>query len=224
MSSLQTILGVILAAFLAYAFYRYTLRRAAQQAEHAHALFADLFPLLQNADRNPGESIGSWNVTGRYRDNVFQFQTITDTMAVRKLPSLWLMVTLPKPQPVAATFDFMMRPAAATTFSKFDFLQHTLPLPDGFPEEGVLRSDGLMAAPDGAMRLALSMFRARRGKELLVSPKGLRIVCQLAEADRARYGVYREARFSDARIDASLANELMNTLLQLEADLAKIHD
>jgi hypothetical protein len=223
MATQQIIFGVLLGAGLAYVFYRYVQRRAAQQNRQAEILFSELMPLLQDAMREPGESIGSWKVVGLYRNYLFQFQTITDTMAVRKLPSLWLIVTLPKAQPLKTTFDFMMRPASATTFSKFDFLQHTLPLPDGFPEEGVLRSDGLMAAPDGAMRLALSMFRARRGKELLVSPKGLRIVWQLAEGDRARYGVYREARFSNARIDASLATEIMNTLLQLDLDIAKHH-
>ena len=41
----------------------------------------------------------------------------------------------------------------------------------------------------------LDVFQNGRGKEFLISPKGLRIVVQLAEGDRARYGVFREANF-----------------------------
>jgi hypothetical protein len=215
----QAIFGIFFTLTLACVFYRYTKRRAAAQATSADLLYSDLLPLLENHERSPGESIGSWKVTGRYRREIFQFHTITDTLSVRKLPSLWLLVTLPKPQALAATFDMMMRASGQTTFSKFDFLPHTLRLPEDFPPEAVLRSDQQSPAPENAMRGALRLFRNNRGKELLITPKGLRIVIQLAESEKARYGVYREARFSDARIAAPLAIEIMNTLLQLDQDL-----
>ncbi len=216
---LQFIFGTTLAAILASVFYRYTRRRAAAQAASSTALFSDLLPILQNPERTPGESIGSWKLTGGYRNSTFQFLTITDTLSVRKLPSLWLLVTLPKPQAFAATFDMMMRASGQTTFSKFDFLPHTLPLPEGFPPEAVIRSDQPSPAPEYAMRGALGLFRNNWGKELLITPKGLRVVIQLAESEKARYGVYREARFTRAQIDAGLAIEIMNTLLQLDRDL-----
>lgn len=216
----QAIFGIFFTLALACAFYRYTKRRAAAQFESANLLFSELSQLLEGAERTPGESIGSWKVTGRYRNETFQFLTITDTLSVRKLPSLWLLVTLPKPQPISATFDMMMRASGQTTFSKFDFLPHTLPLPHDFPPEAVIRSDKQTPAPQQAMRGTLGLFQNNGGKELLISPKGLRIVIQLAESDKARYGVYREARFSDARIGAPLAVEIMNTLLQLNDNLA----
>lgn len=216
-------LGSALATLLAYAFYRYIQRRANAQGAAAEHLFSELLPVLENAEQLPGESIGSWKVMGRYRGEIFQFLTITDTLSVRKLPSLWLMVTLQKPQSIPATFDMMMRPAAQTTFSKFDFLPHTLALPEDFPLGAVLRGDRQLPAPLDAMRHALGLFRNKHGKELLLSPKGLRIVVQIAESDKARYGVYREARFADAQVDAALATEIMNTLLQLDKELMAQH-
>lgn len=59
------------------------------------------------------------------------------------------------------------------------------------------------------------------GKEFLISPKGLRIVLQLAESDRLRYGVFRQVDFGDVCIDPSLARQTMDTLLALENNLGE---
>lgn len=193
-------------------------------AEAVETLFSEVEPLLEDAERLPGESMGSWKLTGRYGGHVFQFKTVVDTLAVRKLPSLWLLVTLPETTGLPATYDLMMRPAGPTTFSNFDFLPHTLATPEGFPPEAVLRSDVAVGRfPADAVRPLLPILQQRRGKEILLSPKGLRIVVQLAEAERARYGVFREASFAGAVIDASLAAEIMNGLIQMKKDITQGH-
>ncbi len=222
---LNIFLGCLAAIVLAVLFVRRTRQQAQRRLASADTLFADVEPLLGNPTRVQGESFGSWKLTGSYQGQTFQFTTLVDTLAVRKLPSLWLLVTLPKPQRFSSTIDMMMRPAGPTTFSNFDFLPHTLMLPPGFPADAVIRSDQAKASlPLSAMSAALDLFHSGRGKELLLSPKGLRLVLQVAEADRARYGVLREARFESARIEPALAAHVMNTLLQLDNDLAKPHD
>ena len=222
--SFQIILGVALALALGLVLVRRMRSKQRLAAEAVETLFSEVKPLLENAERTPGESMGSWKLMGRYGGHVFQFKTIVDTLAVRKLPSLWLLVTLPEPTGLAATFDLMMRPAGPTTFSNFDFLPQTLATPPGFPPEAVLRSDAVGAGfPAESVCPLLPILQQRRGKEILLSPKGLRIVVQLAEADRARYGVFREARFAGAVIDASLAAEIMNGLIQMKEDISQGH-
>jgi hypothetical protein len=218
----KTILGLLLAAALAWLFWRYIQKRKQAQADLPAQLFADILPLLDHAELKPGEAIGTWQITGSYRGNAFQLKAITDTLAVRKLPSLWLMVTLPGQQPIAVTIDLMMRPQGPTTFSNFDFLPHTLRTPRGFPEDAVIRSDRPDAIiPEDAMRPHLSWLQGNRGKELLLSSKGLRMVLQAAEADRARYGVFREANFGERAISATLAQKAMDTLLAISDELRK---
>jgi hypothetical protein len=51
-------------------------------------------------------------------------------------------------------------------------------------------------------------------KELLISPRGLRLVLQMAEADRARYGVFRQADFGAVVLEAPT---LQDMLIQLAA-------
>ena len=69
----------------------------------------------------------------------------------------------------------------------------------GFPEGAVVRTDrrGVLF-PRQRIADHLGIFADGRAKELLIMPNGVRIVWLLAEADRARYGVFRQAEFGDA--------------------------
>jgi hypothetical protein len=225
MPDLQLIFGTLVATALGYLLYRKFWRRRQSADSAPSQMFRDVAQLLDGASLHAGEAIGTWKMQGKYQGHVFQLKSIVDTLMTRKLPSLWLMVTLPEPQHVSATFDLMMRPAGPTTFSNFDFLPHSLRTPVGFPEHAVIRTDQAGALlPSGLIGKHLGLFHDRRGKELLVSPIGLRIVMLIAEADRARYGVLREANFGDTVIDAQLAQQCMDTLLDLQHDLVAAHE
>jgi hypothetical protein len=54
-------------------------------------------------------------------------------------------------------------------------------------------------------------------KELLITPKGLRMVVQMAEADRARYGVFRQADFGEVTLEAALLRDILDRLIALRA-------
>ena len=149
---------------------------------------------------------GTWN------GQRVQVRTIVDTLATRKLPARWLSATVTEPVAVPATFDMMMRPGSPTTFSNFDHLQHTLPKAPGFPLEAVLRTD-LRAArfPQNLIASHLDIFAEGRAKELLITPNGVRIVWLLAEAERARYGVFRQAAFGGTRLEPARIERLLTS-------------
>ncbi len=126
---------------------------------------------------------GTWN--GRQ----VQVRTIVDTLAIRKLPTLWLSVTVTEPVATPGVLDVMLRPAGPTTFSRFDDLPDTLPTPPGWPELAVVRSD------TPATRQVLDAIVDKAGfltdprvKELLITPNGVRIV---AAGCRGRPGALR---------------------------------
>ncbi|TPI16283.1 hypothetical protein FJW06_03405 [Mesorhizobium sp. B4-1-3] len=147
---------------------------------------------------------GSWN------GQRVQLRTIVDTLATRKLPTRWLSVSITEPTAMPGVFDMMMRPNSATTFSNFDHLPHTLPKVLGFPADAVLKTDRRgVAFPQDLIAAHTDIFAESRAKELLITPKGVRIVWLLAEAERARYGVFRQAAFGDAGIDPALIERLL---------------
>jgi hypothetical protein len=220
METVQIIIGLVVAAVLAALLLRQYRREDVKRADQGRVFFEPILPLFDDADVQRGTTIGVWTLSGHYRNHPFQLKTVADTLATRKLPSLWLMVTLPEPMPVTATTNMMMRAAGVTSFSNFDFLPHTLPLLANFPEQATLRSDANESREIvSIMGRHLEIFQTGRGKEFLISPKGLRIVVQLAEGDRARYGVFREANFEGTSVDTHTATQIMDSLIALRKDI-----
>ncbi len=217
---MQNYLALVTAAALAAFLLRSWLSASRQAAAFPDLIFSAVKTLFENPEQSLGTGKGTWILSGTYQGHVFQLKAIIDTLATRKLPSLWLLISLPEAQPVQATLDMMLRPASATSFSNFDFLPHTLRTPEGFPPEAVLRTDALQLCPPPKMLLKhLDLFREAKAKELLISPRGLRIVMHVAEVDRLRYMVLREARFDDTVIDAAFTEQAMKVLLALNAEL-----
>ncbi|TIR70243.1 MAG: hypothetical protein E5X24_09910, partial [Mesorhizobium sp.] len=152
--------------------------------------------------------VATW--AGSHKGERAQVRTIVDTLATRKLPARWLSVSITEPVAVPGVFDMMMRPGSPTSFSNFDHLEHTLPKAAAFPDEAVLRTDRKgIVFPQEVIAAHAGIFGESRAKELLITPKGVRIVWLLAQADRARYGVFRQAAFGDARLDPALIEKLL---------------
>lgn len=191
------------------------------RARAAAALAADMAAVAAVVDDAKDVSTGVAGVAtfaGTWNGYHVQVRTIIDTLATRKLPAFWLSVTIAETVHMAATFDMMMRPGSATTFSNFDHLPHTLRVPDNFPEGAVIRTDRRGARPPfDIIAEHLGVFADSRAKELLVTGNGVRLVWLLAEADRVRYGVFRQAEFSGARIDPALIDLLLREASSLRA-------
>ncbi len=210
----------LIAAVVAYLLIKRTMAKAERQRQIPNLLYKDVGSLFTEAEVNAGESLGSHVFTGLYHDHQFELKTITDTLNTRKLPSLWLMITLKSSIPIKHTLDMMLRPAGPSTFSNFDFLPVILPTPSGFPEQAVLHTDEDQSPFDlNLLRPVLSFFKNPRAKEFLATPNGLRLVVQLGEAERARYLVAREARFESNAVDADQTKQALELLLALKNDL-----
>ena len=216
----STVLGLVALAALGARLVYVFRRKQRQKAEATKYLFADVLGVVEapvfeqkGADEFP-------RLSGTYRGFPVQIYPLVDTLATRRLPALWLMVTLQDKLPVKAHFDLMMRPAGATTFSNFDHLPHTLGQQEGFPEHAVIRTDNAKnVLPSSLLESHLEPFFGPRAKELLITPNGLRIVWLLAEAERARYGVLRQAEFGDVRIEGLVARDLLDRLIAMRKDI-----
>ncbi|MDX8503375.1 hypothetical protein RFM99_34025 [Mesorhizobium sp. VK4C] len=181
----------------------------AADAASIHAVIPDAIDI---SDGTAG--VATW--AGAWNGERVQVRTIVDTLATRKLPTRWLSVTITEPVAVPGTFDMMMRPGSPTTFSNFDHLEHTLPKTIALPAEAVLRTDRRgVAFPQDVIAAHAGIFAEGRAKELLITPKGVRIVWLLAQADRVRYGVFRQAAFGESRPDPALIEELLTAASSL---------
>ncbi len=159
-------------------------------------------------------------ISGAYRGLTFDIQAVPDTLNVRKLPALWLLVTLPEPMPVKATFDLMMRPRGVEMFSKHAELPVQMAPDPSLPHDCAVRSDAPELLPPRQLILKhTAILEDPRAKELLISPKGLRIVWLVEEANRGRYLLFRDSEMGLAPLPASEVKPLLDYLIALREDL-----
>src|SRR5215470_15403002 len=140
---------------------------------------------------------------GSYGGHKVRLEPLIDHMAVRKLPSLWLKATVFGTLPIAGTIDFLMRPQNTEFYSPSTGLPISLRIPPGWPQHALLRAD----IEDGSLpveRLTphMHIFGDEKAKELVITPRGVRLVYQASQGERAYYMVLRQPEFGEARLPA----------------------
>ena len=216
-------LGIALAAlglWLALRLIRETRARAASRAGY----FDAVKPLFENGETRL-QPTGFPRMTGRRKGLAFDLQAVPDTLTFRKLPALWVLVTLPEPLPLDATLDLMARPSGNEPFTRFSDLPQSLPTPSDLPKDIAIRSDdATRIPPHDLLARHADLFTDPRVKELVLSPKGLRIVILAEEADRSRYLIFREAEMGRTPLPPARLEPLLDRLAALRQDVLALKD
>ena len=160
-------------------------------------------------------------IIGQYGGRRVQAELIPDTMTIRRLPQLWLSVTLMEKLPGIYGFAVLARPSGNDFYSLTESFEQSLTPPAGFPWEVLIRGEHVTAqahletlAPDLGAILADPCI-----KEVAVTAKGVRIVRQAAEGRRGEHLLLRQAIFDDAVVSAQ---EFLRCLGQLEFLAARV--
>ncbi len=204
--------------------FLFTLTRSLREGRRRAAIraaFLDEVQTLFTGGLKKLNPDGFPRISGSYRGLTFDIQLVPDTLNFRKLPSLWLLVTLAEPIPVRATFDLMMRPRGVEMFSKFKDLPHQMAADPAFPHDCAIRTDAPASLPPRQLLLKhMSILDNPLAKELLISPRGLRIVWLAEEANRGNYLLFRDSEMGRLPYPAALARPLLDYLIGLRDDLA----
>jgi hypothetical protein len=153
---------------------------------------------------------------GRVGSRAVQVDLIPDTMTIRRLPQLWLSVTLLDRLPIEADVAVLVRPSGCDFYSLTENLPHWIAPPAGFPWEVLIRGSGprCEALVERLAEPVVALLADLRVKEVGVTAKGLRIVRQAGEGRRGEHLLLRQAVFDDAEI---LATDLETILDKLES-------
>lgn len=183
------------------------------------AYFDDCAPLL-TTPRIARGTAGFPRLGGAFDGIAADLQAMPDTLTLRKLPALWVMVTLLAPLPLWATLNVMIRPTGVEPFSKFSTLPNQITPPPGFPVDCAIRTDAPDALPSKAvLQPFVSVFDDAAVKELVVSPKGLRITFLAEEADRGRYLIFRDAEMGKTKLNPSRVAPVLARLAGFAGDI-----
>ena len=131
----------------------------------------------------------------------------------------------PKKSRIPAIFDMMMRPGSADHVLEFRSSRRTRCRRRRLSAKAVVRTDRKgVRFPLDIIAGHLGLFAEGRAKELLITPNGVRIVWLLAEADRARYGVFRQAEFPRRLLDPALIETLLRGIPLRALSIAERRD
>ena len=196
-------------------------RRDRARTKAARAAYFDDCRILFEDCRVVQEGTDFPILEGRHQGHRFRLEPVVDHMAVRKLPSLWLKVTLVGSLPVPGAVDFLARPQNTEFYSPSASLPFSLRIPPEWPQHAMLRTD----IEDPALPLQLlaphiHIFDDSKAKELLVTPRGVRIVYQASQGERAYYLVLRQPEFGDPRLPAALARRLLEQAIAVYSPAA----
>lgn len=191
---------------------------AARQAARAEFLApcASLFSEV----RIRTEPDGFPRLAGTWGGARFDLRVVPDTLTTRKLPALWLLVTLTEPLPLSAIWHLMLRPRGTETFSAFDRLPHILPSQPDLPEDSQVRTDD-RGPPPSALAATVARLGEDRLKEVVLSPKGLRVTWLVEEAHRGRYLIFRDAEMGLEPLLPGTLAPLLEALVRLRAELTE---
>jgi hypothetical protein len=203
----------------------FRLIREASARSHARANYFSAVKALFDGGETRVQPTGFPRMTGRRDGLAFDLQAVPDTLTFRKLPALWVLVTLPEPLPLDATLDLMARPSGNEPFTRFADLPQSLPTPPELPKEIAVRSDDAtrIPPPDLIARHA-DLFTDPKVKELVLSPKGLRIVILAEEADRGRYLIFRDAEMGREPLPLARLEPLLDRLAAIRKDVLALKD
>ncbi|MGH3328816.1 MAG: hypothetical protein ACRDPT_13665 [Streptomycetales bacterium] len=183
-------------------------------------LFERVAQLFDDVHLHP-DGLGFPTLTGTFLGYPVRLQPVVDTLAMRKLPVLWLLVTLRRPLAVDSPLDVLLRPAGTEFFSPNSGFLREVPPPEGFPR------DARIASPDPAHAPPLAALRPHQGflsdpstKELYLARHGVRAVVALAEGSQAHYRVTRRADLGAVVIEPRQLTPALQTLAGLGDALA----
>lgn len=159
-------------------------------------------------------------LVGRLADGrAVTVELIPDTLVYRRLPELWLIVTIEEADSLGGpSIGGLSRPTGAEFYALVPTLPRLLQMPEGVETSLLLRCSNDFAGP-AAERLGMAVIRLfddRAIKEIVSTPRFTRIVRQAAEGDRGTHLLLRQIRFAIVEVPPDLV-----TRAEAEADLLR---
>ncbi|WP_336490417.1 hypothetical protein [Methylobacterium nigriterrae] len=208
-------LGLPVLAAVSCALHRRGRAAAAARAAMLEPCAALLAEPVHGRDR-----AGYGTLRGRFAGLPVEVRLIPEALAFRRLPQLWLSVSVHVSTGLPATLDVLRRAVGAEFYAP-DELPARYPVPPGWPGETLVRgtrgAGPLLARAAAALAKILAEPRV---KEVLVAPRGVRIVSQLCQGERGAYLLLRECRFPIAQVDPGILRPRLAEAAELTARLS----
>lgn len=180
-------------------------RELSRDLEARRGLLDTAVGLLDDARVSIGAD-GYPRLDGKSGGNRVSLEVVADSLVPRRLPQLWLKLTMLTPEAAErASIGVLARPFGTEFYSRVLGLPDTIAPPFAADFSLLARGrDVTTTTIDRTGALFRRLFADPTLKEVVITPRGAGIVRQIAEGDRGAHVLYRQMRFPVARVPADL--------------------
>jgi hypothetical protein len=167
----------------------------------------DRYALTHGGDSFP-------QLSGRSGAHNIDVRLISDTMTIRRLPQLWLQVTVLHRFRNMSGFAVLVRPSGYEFYSLTAGFNHVIETPASFPSEVIVRGEtpGAQIHFEKLIPSMAAILQDPRVKEIAVTRQGLRIIRQADEGRRGEYLLLRQAIFDQAAVSAEKLQAVLDEI------------
>lgn len=195
-------------------------RHSARVASERRTLLDSLLPFFDTPPDRGIDRAGFATLTGRYRACPIHLSLLADSLAFRRLPQLWCRIEVRVPLGGTETLSIVRRSTNVEFYSPASDLPARHEVPATWPQDTLIRGSELSRSLLDQLAIqAGTLLADPRLKEILVTPRGLRISIQACEGDRGAYLLMRGNRFAYEQIAPRSLLETLDAAVDLSAAL-----
>ncbi|MEX1200138.1 MAG: hypothetical protein WEB02_05055 [Methylophaga sp.] len=192
---------------------------------HHHAVMQARTSLLSQSSqvidikKTVDDRAGFRHLVGEYAGNTVSLKLEVDNLTARKLPVMWLHITMLRPMNSEGSLDILVRPHTSDVFSPgWNWNAAVTPLKN-WPEHARYVSRDRAPSLQMIDNDVRTIFTDQRAKELLITPGSVRLTYLIRQAERGQYLLLRSAEFDMQPIDPADIEALTRQLEKLLGNL-----
>jgi hypothetical protein len=179
-------------------------------------LFEDCSDLLDGS-RVSSRGLNFPLLEGRRAGHPVRLEPIVDTLSMRTLPVLWLVVSVAGPRVATGRLSVLARACGTEFYARHNEASSIVHPGPAWPAELAVRAD----RPDAARRQGdllheiQRLMTDERVKQVVVGPTSVRVVWRCATADSGTYRVTRRVDLTRARVDAEALAAVLDSIEEM---------
>lgn len=213
---------LLIAVILGMAFWLYRKFQSDQRKAKLVrlSLFTEATDLLAHPEMQQ-DGLGFPVVTGTYQDYEVKLTLIEDSLAVRKIPPLWLTVTVQGKQAIKGSLDLIVRPQNNEFYSPAWKWQGNLQVPSHWPQHSIIKYQDEPVDVGLIDTEVPKIFADEHMKELLIAPWAVRLTYMAKQAERGEYLIMRNAIFNGESIPKAVVEKILKQAIHIRQLLEK---
>ena len=213
----NTLLILVVIVMCVYLYKLYQQDRAKTMHDKLH-MFDECVSLLQ-APQLSAKGLDFPKLHGQYVGFDVSLELVADTLAVRKVPPLWLLVTIKGHNEIKGCLDIIVRPQNNEFYSPAWQWAGHLQTPDNWPAHSMIKYQDEPADVAILNKFVPVLFNDEKTKELLVMPRLLRITYMAKQAERGEYMLMRNSIFDAMPIEKTLVQSIITNAINIRRAL-----